>query len=340
MADKLSIHGWSYINIDEGWEAAQRLPNGEIKPNEKFPDMEKLSQYVHALGLRIGIYSSPGPKTCDGYLGSWKHEYQDAKTYGKWDIDYLKYDWCSYWEVTNNPVSLEDFEKPYYVMRASLNKIPRDIIFSFCQYGMGDVWKWGADAGGNSWRTTQDISDAWQSVSGIGFNQTANAPYSKPGHFNDPDMLVVGKLGWGVKQHNTRLTPDEQYTHISLWSLLSAPLLIGCDLTKIDDFTLGLLTNDEVLAIDQDALGKQAQPIVKTTDYQVWVKDLEDGNKAIGIFNTSEKYKAITLNRNENNLQAYNKIRDVWQQKDIVSSGTNYITTVAPHGVMLVKLSR
>jgi len=340
MADRLSAHGWAYINIDDGWEAPQRLPSGEITPNEKFPDMRGLTDYVHGLGLRTGIYSSPGPRTCGGYLGSWQHEEQDAKTYGDWGIDYLKYDWCSYSEVTNANPTLDDYKKPYQVMRAALNKIPRDIMFSFCQYGMGDVWNWGAEVGGNSWRTTGDINDTWKSMSDIGFNQVADGPYAQPGHFNDPDMLVVGKVGWGDSQHNTHLTPDEQYTHISLWSLLSSPLLIGCDMGKLDRFTLGLLTNDEVIAIDQDALGKEAHQAIKTGDYQIWIKDLKDGGKAVGIFNTSDKYQTVTLNRNENDLSGYTKIRDVWQQKYLISSGLNFITKVPPHGVVLVKLSK
>ena len=340
MTDKLAAHGWNYINIDDGWEAPARTASGEITPNQKFPDMKGLTGYVHSLGLKMGIYSSPGPKTCGGYLGSWQHEDQDAKTYGDWGIDYLKYDWCSYSEVTDANPTLADFKKPYQVMRASLDKIPRDIMFSFCQYGMGDVWKWGSEVGGNSWRSTGDIEDTWKSMSTIGFNQVADGPYAQPGHFNDPDMLVVGKVGWGDNQRNSRLSPDEQYTHISLWSLLSSPLLIGCDMGKLDRFTLGLLTNDEVIAIDQDALGKEARQAIKTANYQVWIKDLEDGSKAVGIFNTSDKYQTITLQLKDNELGGYTKIRNVWEQKYIIISGTNYTTKVAPHGVVLVKLSK
>ncbi|MCR8561776.1 putative Ig domain-containing protein [Mucilaginibacter sp. BJC16-A38] len=340
MIEKLSAHGWNYVNIDDGWEAEQRAASGEIVTNQKFPDMKATTDYVHSLGLKMGIYSSPGPRTCGGYLGSWQHEDQDAKTYGDWGIDYLKYDWCSYSEVTAKNPTLDDMKKPYQVMRASLDKIPRDIMFSFCQYGMGDVWKWGAEVGGNSWRSTGDIEDTWKSMSTIGFHQIADGPYAQPGHFNDPDMLVVGKVGWGDNQHNSRLTPDEQYTHISLWSLLSSPLLIGCDMGKLDKFTLGLLTNDEVLAIDQDALGKEAHQAIKEADYQVWIKDLADGGKAVGLFNTSDKYQTITLNRDENDLKGLTKIRDVWQQKYIITSGNTYSVKVAPHGVMLMKLSK
>ena len=340
MVDRLSSYGWNYINIDDGWEAAQRQPSGEITPNDKFPDMKSLSDYVHSLGLKMGIYSSPGPRTCGGYLGSWQHEEQDAKTYGDWGIDYLKYDWCSYSEVTVPKPQLEDLKKPYFVMRGALNKIPRDIMFSLCQYGWGDVWNWGAEVGGNSWRTTGDIEDTWKSMSTIGFNQIAEGPHAAPGHFNDPDMLVVGKVGWGDNQHNTKLSPDEQYTHISLWSLLSSPLLIGCDMGKLDRFTLGLLTNSEVLAIDQDALAKEAHQAIKKEEYQVWVKDLEDGGKAVGIFNTSDKYQTITLSRSGEELKGYAKIRDVWQQKYLISSGPDFVTKVAPHGVVLVKVSK
>ncbi len=340
IADKLSAHGWSYVNIDDGWEAPQRAASGEIVANEKFPDMKGLSDYVHSLGLRFGIYSSPGPRTCGGYLGSYQHEDQDAKTYADWGVDYLKYDWCSYGEIAPKEPSLDDYKKPYQVMRTSLDKVNRDIMFSFCQYGMGDSWNWAGEVGGNSWRTTGDITDTWKSMSDIGFRQQAEQPHARPGHFNDPDMLIVGKVGWGDSQHNTRLTPDEQYTHISLWSLLSSPLLIGCDLGKLDGFTLNLLTNDEVLAISQDALGKEAKEVFKNDDYTVYVKDMEDGSKAVGIFNISGKYQTINLNWADLNLGGYTKVRDVWRQKYLITNNKTFKTNVPSHGVELVRLGK
>ncbi|WP_413669195.1 putative Ig domain-containing protein [Mucilaginibacter sp. Mucisp86] len=337
MSDKLSAYGWNYINIDDGWEAENRAADGAIVANSKFPDMKGLTDYVHSLGLHTGIYSSPGPRTCGGFLGSWQHEDQDAKTYADWGFDYLKYDWCSYSEVTQPHPDLPALKKPYELMRSSLNKVNRDIMFSFCQYGWGDVWKWGAETGGNSWRTTGDIQDTWRSMSDIGFSQDPASPYAGPGHFNDPDMLVVGKVGWGPSLHNSRLTYDEQYTHISLWSLLSAPLLIGCDMGHLDRFTLSLLTNDEVLAIDQDALGKGARQASKTDEQQVWVKELNKGEKAIGFFNTSDKYQTVNLDANDKLLKGFAKARDVWEQKYLIAVNHKYTFKIPPHGVKLIR---
>lgn len=338
MAEKLSSHGWTYINIDDGWEAPERAADGRIVTNQKFPDMKGLTSYVHSLGLRMGIYSSPGPRTCGGYLGSYQHEDQDAETYAAWGIDYLKYDWCSYGQIAPEHPSLDEYKKPYQVMRASLNKVHRDILFSFCQYGMGDSWNWAGEVGGNSWRTTGDITDTWGSMSGIGFSQDKAAPHAEPGHFNDPDMLVVGKVGWGDSQHNSRLTPDEQYTHISLWSLLSSPLLIGCDMGKLDKFTLSLLTNDAVLAINQDALGKEARQVRKTNTYQIWKKELEGGGIAVGIFNTSDQYQTITLDHNDELFKERMKLFDVWTQRSIIPTTPGKLAfKIPPHGVKLIR---
>jgi alpha-galactosidase len=338
MAEKLADYGWSYINIDDGWEA-KRNAAGEIIPNNKFPDMKALGNYVHSLGLKLGIYSSPGPLTCGGNTASYQHEAQDASSYASWGIDYLKYDWCSYGSIAPHQPSLADYKKPYQVMRAALDQVDRDILFSFCQYGMGDVWTWGAGVGGNSWRTTGDITDTWASLSGIGFSQDKCAPYAAPGHFNDPDMLVVGKVGWGPSLHDSRLSPDEQYTHISLWALLSAPLLIGCDMSQLDDFTMNLLTNSEVLAVDQDALGKSAIRAIHDGNLEVWVKDLHDGSKAIGVFNVGDAVEKSSIRWADLHLPAKERIRDLWRQKDLGERTDTVSFSLPSHGVWLIQAS-
>ncbi len=334
MVAKLADHGWSYINIDDGWED-KRDDKGEVLANNKFPDMKGLCDFVHGLGLKMGIYSSPGPRTCGGYLGSYQHEDQDAAVYARWGIDYLKYDWCSYGEIAPKTPGLDDLKKPYITMRQSLDKTGRDILYSLCQYGMGDVWKWGGAIGANSWRTTGDIQDTWGSLSGIGFRQDKPAPYTEPGHFNDPDMLVVGRVGWGPSLHNTRLTPDEQYTHISLWALLSSPLLIGCDMSQLDDFTLNLLTNDEVLAVDQDELARPAVKAWEHGNIQVWVKKLK-GGYAIGVFNLGEKPEQLEVPFSRIGIPSRERIRDLWRQQDIGPMLRSVSVTVPGHGVMLL----
>ena len=334
----IANHGWTYINIDDGWESPQRDAQGEIVPNGKFKDMKALTGYIHSYGLKAGLYSSPGPLTCGQFTGSYQHEESDARSYADWGFDYLKYDWCSYDQIAKDG-SLSELQKPYKKMKSALEKVNRDILFSLCQYGNGNVWKWGGSVGGNTWRTTGDIMPNWESMSKIGFNQEAAAPYAKPGNWNDPDMLVVGWVGFG-NPHPTELTPNEQYTHISLWSLLSAPLLIGCDLTRLDDFTLNLLTNDEVIDIDQDPLGKQATPVLKTADYQIMVKELEDGSKAVGLFNLTENDLKIPVTRAALQLSGNQTVRDVWRQKDLGIFKDKFESVVPPHGVTLVKVSK
>jgi len=340
MVEKdLINHGWTYVNIDDCWQGERDMGRTKaLQPNEKFPDMNRLGDYLHAKGLKFGIYSSPGPKTCGGYEGSYGHELDDAYTFAEWGVDLLKYDWCSYGNIAKDTY-LEERKKPYFIMRDALRQVNRDIVYSLCQYGMSRVWTWGEEVGGNLWRTTGDITDTWESLKEIGFGQTNNALYAGPGHWNDPDMLIVGWVGWGPSLHPTRLTPDEQYTHISLWSLLSAPLLIGCDLERLDTFTLNLLTNDEVLAINQDPLGKQAIPVVKEGDLQIWIKELADGGKAIGIFNLGEstinwKPGFETLGMTPNPAS----VRDLWRQKEIPVKQLEQELSVPSHGVILLKV--
>jgi alpha-L-arabinofuranosidase len=331
LIDKgLADHGWSYINVDDGWQAATRNADGTLSPNEKFGDMAELGEWLHDKGLKFGIYSSPGPLTCGGFLGSYQHEAADADNYRKWGVDYLKYDWCSY---VQTDTSVAAYIQPFTVMQQALEKQHRDIVYNLCQYGMKRVWEWGPSTGAQSWRTTEDIDDTWESMYNIGFSQGVLAPYAGPGKWNDPDMMIVGKVGWGETLRASRLTPDEQYTHVSLWSLQAAPLLIGCDISQLDDFTLNLLTNDEVLAIDQDTLGVQA---VRVKD-EVWVKPLSDGSKAIGIFNLDTVYREVTLPWKAVGLSSKVFVRNCWKQQDEGVINDVYHVRIPPHGVRLIK---
>ena len=335
----LADYGYSYINLDDGWEARERTPEGYIDANEKFPDMKGLADWLHSNGLKFGIYSGPGARTCGGYPASLDHEEQDAEVWNNWGVDYLKYDWCSYEEVyqAQGDHSISAYVRPYVKMRDYLRKQPRDIFYSLSPIGGSESWTWGLAVDANSWRTTPDIGDTWESLSVTGFElQPDLYPYSGPGHWNDPDMLVVGKVGWSNNLRDSQLTPDEQYTHISLWSLLAANMLIGCDLAQMDDFTFNLLCNNEVNAVNQDILGHQAHRDVMEDGIQIWSRDLYDGSHAVGIFNLNDRPRSVMLlaELQKMGLTAQGA-RDLWRQKDIPTA-SSYV--IPPHGVLYVKV--
>ena len=314
----LAAKGFQYVNIDDAWEGT-RGADGIIQSNERFGDIKALADYVHSKGLRLGIYSSPGPLTCGKNVGSYKHELDDAKWYAKNGVDYLKYDWCSYGKIVGDAShrTVANVQVPYRVMGEALDQVDRDIVYSLCQYGMGNVWQWGANVNGNLWRTTGDITDTWTSMTNIGFNQGMISRYAAVGHWNDPDMLVVGKVSWGAELHPTRLTPNEQLTHITLWSMLSAPLLLGCDMTAVDPFTLNLMTNSEVLDIDQDQLGKGGEPARIDGQIEIWKKPLFDGTMAVAIFNRGRMPSDVNVRWSDIGLTGPQKVRDLWLHKDL-----------------------
>ena len=338
VSSGLAAHGWTYINIDDGWESDRRDAAGRISTNAKFPDMPGLSAYLHEKGLRFGIYSSPGSETCGKFLGSLGHERQDADVWATWGVDYLKYDLCSYELTMPKQPSLADHQKPYQIMRDALVVQPRDIVFSLCNYGSKDVWTWGHEVGGNLWRTTGDIEDTWRVVKEIIDSQYRSAPYARPGHWNDPDMLVVGEVGWGGELHPSRVTPDEQYSHISLWSLLAAPLLLGNELTHLDPFTKNLLANDEVIAIDQDVLGRAAARVYHQNDWDIWVKDLSDGRKAVGVINFGKGFRRLAIAGLDPSLSLGVPMRDVWRQRNIGRLTAEFEAGVPEHGVLLLSV--
>jgi alpha-galactosidase len=316
--------GYIYVNIDDCWEGV-RDEKGRIQPNQKFGDMKALVDYVHAKGLKIGIYSSPGPKTCAGYEGSYGHEELDAQQYADWGFDYLKYDWCSAEKVYQRSQMTEVYKK----MHDALVRTGRPMVFSLCQYGYGRVWRWGASVGGNLWRTTEDIADHYDRMSVIGFDQDGLEQFAGPGHWNDPDMLEVGNGG---------MNHIEYVAHMSLWALLAAPLLAGNDLSSMTPETLGILTNREVIAIDQDAKGVQGRRIAQEGPLEVWAKSLADGSVAVGLFNRGESANPITLSFKEVGVQGLAKVRDLWKGKDVGSFSESYTEEVPRHGAVLIRV--
>jgi len=321
VASGMKAAGYVYVNIDDCWQGT-RDAQGFIHPSERFPDMKALGDYIHSKGLKLGIYSSPGPKTCAGYEGSFGHEEQDAQTYANWGVDYLKYDWCS---------AKGDEQAAYAKMRDALRKTGRTIVYSLCQYGMQRVWSWGAAVGGNSWRTTDDITDNYDRMALIGFGQNGLERFAGPGHWNDPDMLEIGNGG---------MKDAEYRTHMSLWCLLAAPLLAGNDLTKMAPDTLAILTNPEVIAVDQDPAGVQGHRVSQEGPLEVWAKPLADGSRAVGLFNRSESDVRVSAHFRDVGLGDSASVRDLWARQDLGMFQESYSAEVPRHGVALVKMAR
>ena len=349
-------HGYTYVNIDDCWAVKPgsqdpdlggpaRDAQGRVLTNKRFPDMKGLTDFIHGLGLKAGIYTSPGPLTCAGHTGALGHEEQDAARFAAWGFDFLKYDWCSYDSVAKDKGPAE-LQKPYRLMSAILKKQDRDIVLNLCQYGMGRVWTWGAEVGGNSWRTAGDLGGSFEGIGTAlfrdGFDLYAKENlhlYGGPGAWNDPDYLLLGYLSnWNGRTVPTPLTPDEQYSHVSLWCLLAAPLILSGDITRLDDFTLGLLTNDEVIDVDQDPLGQPGRRMSKSGDLEVWARTLEDGSLAVGLFNRGPKPEKVSARFSDLGISGPHEARDLWRQKDLGRFDGAYAADVAPHGVVLVRL--
>jgi alpha-galactosidase len=349
-------HGYMYVNIDDCWAVKPsstdstlsgdpRDAKGMVNSNRRFPDMKSLTDYIHSKGLKAGIYTSPGPLTCAGYVGAYKFEEQDVARFAEWGYDFLKYDWCSYGKFARKD-TLPDLQKPYFLISEIIRKQKRDIVLNMCQYGMGDVWKWGKEVGGNSWRTAGDLGGSFE---GIGkalfrdgfdvYSRDSLHLYGGPGGWNDPDYLLIGYLSnWKGQTVPTPLTPNEQYTQISLWSLVAAPLILSGDITRLDDFTLSLLTNDEVIDVDQDPLGKPGYRVSKTGDTEVWKRELEDGSLAVGLFNRGEGVVKVTALWDDLGISGKKLVRDLWRQKDLGKFNNNFSSTVPRHGVVLLRI--
>jgi alpha-galactosidase len=331
--------GYVYVNIDDTWEG-ERDATGAIQSNNKFPDMKALADYVHAKGLKLGIYSSPGAKTCARFEGSLGHEEQDAQTYAEWGVDYLKYDLCSYRTVMEQQAPGDvagqyklmraAYEKMHEALLAATAKTGRPMVYSLCQYGWDSVWEWGPTVGANLWRTTGDISANFDRMSVIGRGQAGLAKFAGRGHWNDPDMLEVG---------NGKLTLDENRTHMTLWAMLAAPLIAGNNLTQMTPEVGAVLMNKDVIAIDQDALGRQGDRIFAQGPVEIWAKPLKGGRKALAIFNfgeTASEMRGIGLHLKEAGFAGQVTARDVWAAKELGKIGEETKFSVPRHGVLLL----
>jgi alpha-galactosidase len=323
VSSGLKAVGYQYVNIDDCWQVSRDAQGNIVADPTRFPGgIKVLADYVHSKGLKLGVYTDAGKLTCQKRPGSLDHELQDAKTYASWGVDYVKVDWC-YAEGL-------DPEVQYAKFRDALAQAGRPIVFSICNWGVKAPWRWGPKTG-NLWRTTGDISDKYDSMSLIGFSQNGLEKFAGPGHWNDPDMLEVGN--GGMNRHEYR-------THMALWALLAAPLLAGNDLRTMSAETKEMLTNGEVLAVDQDAKGVQGHRIWEEGPLEIWTKPLNDQSQAVGLFNRSEENLKMTLDFNAIGFNSPAKLRDLWEHKDIVAVQGSYTVEVPKHGVVLVKVSR
>jgi alpha-galactosidase len=323
--------GYQYVIIDDCWQVGRDADGNIIADPQRFPSgIKSLADYIHSKGLKFGIYSCAGTNTCAGRPGGLFHEVQDAKSYAAWGVDYLKYDWCNHADETS--------EHAYPRMRDALLQSGRPIVFSICEWGQGRPWLWGAQVG-NLWRTTSDIQNCWdcrRDWGGMGFThiidlQVGLESFAGPGHWNDPDMLEVG---------NGVLTSIESKAHFSLWCILAAPLIAGNDVVNMDPETKKILTNKELIAVDQDPLGKEGTRVSKQGDAEVWARQLADGNRAVVLFNRGETATEITVTWEElgypGRLRA--QVRDLWAAKKLGKFKGQFTATVEPHGVVAVKV--
>ena len=355
IASGMADYGYQYVNIDGCWQmhigakdaetgGPPRDAAGRLQPNRRFSDMKALTDYIHAKGLKAGIYTSPGPTDCAGFTGSYQHEAQDARTFAQWGFDFLKYDWCSYGQVATGKDPLDKLQKPYRLMHDIVQQQPRDIVLNLCQYGMGDVWRWGGQVG-NCWRTTGDLGmEPARGLPGfytIGLSNARHWQYAGPGAWNDPDYILIGWVGNAATSgvgRPTTLTHDEQYSYMSMWCLMAAPLIFSGDMARLDPFTLGVLCNRELIDVDQDVLGHQAKIIRKTPDALVLAKDLEDGSKAVGIFNLAAKTAKLSVAWSELGLTGKQRLRDLWRQKDLPVQAGAMDGELVGHGVAVIRL--
>jgi alpha-galactosidase len=336
VSSGMKAAGYEYVNMDDTWEG-QRKAQGEIQTNSRFPDMKALAAYVHSRGLKFGHYSSPGPETCAGYAGSYEHVQQDAKTYASWGVDYLKYDLCGLRTVMKDTypkdpdAQMHMMYNAYQKMHEALEATGRPILFSLCQYGWDAAWEWAPSVGGNMWRTTGDINSSWDRIYDIIEQQAGLAKYAGPDHWNDPDMLEVG---------NGKLTLAENRSHFSMWAMLAAPLIAGNDVVHMKPEIRDILINRDVIAIDQDRLGREATRAYADGEVEVWTRHLSGGAFAIAVLNAgSARYAShpFHLNLSRIGLDGPQKGKNLWTGKEVTITNNQPIE-IDTHDILLVRI--
>ena len=344
--------GYQFVCIDDCWSNAEkhgdplrvgpfRDAQGLILTNKHFPDMKGLTDYIHAKGLKAGIYTSPGPLTCARFAASYQHEEQDVKQFADWGFDLLKYDWCSYGRIAGADKSLAAYQKPYRQMGDILKRQKRDIVYNLCQYGMGEVWKWGAEVGGHSWRTAGDLGFELDRFFDVALKNAEHREWNKPGAWNDPDYIQIGWIGnarGGGEPKPCEMTSNEQYSFMSLWCLMAAPIFVSSDITRLDEFTLNVLCNPEVIDINQDELGKCGRVVPLGEDAFAMVKEMADGSVAVGLFNRSEVEATVAAPLDQLGTTGPQKVRDLWRHKDLGVMDGKLEFTIGRHGVMMLRL--
>lgn len=348
--------GYQYVSIDDCWMNAakhadplrvgpHRDAEGNLLPNKHFPDMNALTEHIHRLGLKAGTYISPGPRTCAGFAGSWQHEARDARQFADWGFDLLKYDWCSYGEIAakDPDPELVKFKKPYVLMGRLLQEQPRDIVLNLCQYGMGDVWKWGAEVGGHSWRTAGDLGFELDRIFEVALQNAEHRDWQRPGAWNDPDYIQIGYIGNAHGMGQPRpcpLTPSEQYSFMSLWCLMASPLFFSGDMGRLDEFTVNVLCNPELIEVNQDPLGQCGRVVPLADETFAMVKDLADGSKAVGLFNRGEFPATVTATWPALGFEGRYRTRDLWRQQDVGFRQESLAAPVARRGGAVFRLWR
>jgi len=328
--------GYQYVVIDDCWQVSRDANGTIVVDSQRFPNgMKAVADYVHSVGLKFGIYSDAGTMTCQKRPAGLGHEYQDARTYASWGVDYLKYDWC-------NTLPGQDARSSYANIRQALDASGRPIVLSICEWGKAQPWLWGKEVGGNLWRTTDDIQDRWAGKkewspgnccsNGMLDIVDANAElysHAGPGHWNDPDMLEVGNGG---------MTTTEYRSHFSLWALMAAPLIAGNDLRSMTPEIHDILTNKEVIAIDQDPLGRQGRRVWKDGDLEIWSKQLQDGSRAVILLNRGASSHDITMTWEQIGYPAHlgATVRDLWAHKNLGKFAEKYSAAVESHGLVMV----